>query len=210
MKLKIVIAILALIAVAVIAHSQYTTVEARMSVVTVAGGVPVVGETCSVDNDEALETIVSFADATSSQDVNSTTRYRAQSIVLGSTSTITQYIFSARSAADDGNLVVSLFTNNDGVPENEISDTSVSIGWSTISRSPEVVTATLSSPKTGLSAGTHWDVWRSDDAGAEGSIIVYYIEAGNPDGTVTFAYDIAGSWFTQTDRDAYLVIIGCD
>jgi hypothetical protein len=100
-----------------------------------------------------------------------------------------------------------MFTNSSGAPGSEIADTSVSIAWSGISSSKQSITATLSTPKAAVAAGTYWLVWRSDNADSQG---VIYVTTSVPDSGETFAQDLSypSSWTTLTDRDVYLVING--
>jgi len=154
-----------------------------------------------------LETVCTYDDATSAQDVNTAGRWRAQSFTLSAESTVESYVFAGRQVNNTGNLVVSMFTNSSGAPGSEIADTSVSIAWSGISSSKQSITATLSTPKAAVAAGTYWLVWRSDNADSQG---VIYVTTSVPDSGQTYAYDTSypSGWTTLTDRDAYLVING--
>lgn len=182
---------------------------ARWSVGTAGGGVAAAAApSCTTDNDGELVTIVSSEGATSGQDIQTATRYRAQQVIIGAQSTITEYIFKAKDTAGVGNVVVSLFTNSSSVPGSEVANTSVTIGNASIGSEPEVITATLASPKTGLASGTYWLVFRGDNESGNFSI---YVDESTPDATVISGYDLSypSSWSTLTDRDYYVVIMGC-
>lgn len=180
---------------------------AWMNVTTVGGGVPAAAS-CTTSNDSALETIVTVDGATSGLDASNNNRYRAQQVIIGAQSTITEYLFKAKDTAATGNLIASLFTDSSGVPGTEVADTTVTIANTAIGTEPEVITATLTSPKTGLAAGTYWLVFRGDNASGNFSI---YGDQSTPDATVISGYDLSypSSWTTLTDRDFYVVIMGC-
>jgi len=174
------------------------------------GGVPAGGSsTCTTSNDSDLVTVVTYSGATSSQDCVGNNRARAQEFYQDATWTLTEIEFACSDSAGVGNLLVTLYTDNSGVPGSVVSDTQVSISNTEVGSSKQICTATLASPKTGLSAGSYHIVWVGDNASGAFGV---FVDATTPDGAVDFNYDLSfpSSWDTQTDRDVYLVIRGCE
>lgn len=124
----------------------------------------------------------------------------AQKFTLGATTTITEYKIYLADVNNEGSITVALYTDNSNAVGTVIDGTTVTIAASEIAAGPSVITFTLSTPKTGLTAGSYW-----------------LREVGSGTGTPTFTVSFVGkagarilNETTYFDDYAHLVgIWGC-
>lgn len=197
-----------IIGLALIAAASFQ-VHAWFNVGMVGGGVPAAAPSCTPSNDTELVTVTSAGAATTATFVNiATPRFRAQSFQVANNFTLTEYEFKGE-RNNTGDARISLHADSSGSPaatpvSGTTWDEDDTSGWSTSSAQ---IVATLSTPKTGLSASTtYWIVWSAPSTGG------YDIYLDGTDNYATYtgkrADSLSGPWSTES-YDFHVIVRGC-
>lgn len=136
----------------------------------------VAAASCTTSNDTAI------IDLTGDSPTGSHTVWAANPagvrFTIAATYTITEYQVNIGDTNNEGTLTVAIYTDNSNAIGTVVADTGVTKAAADIAAGPGLNTFTLSSPKTGLSAGTYWLVLSAGGTGAPQFPVRFLSKAG--------------------------------
>lgn len=141
------------------------------------------------------------------------TNIAAVQFTISETVTITEYKASLQDLNGTGSMVLQMYTDSSNSIGSAITGTDVSVGHASISDASEgIVTFTLGTPKTGVTAGTYW-LKLTASSGAAFLGTYQYSPAGNKriliDQTTYYdnCYIAAGVWGTVEAGGASIPVL---